>query len=525
MLEGRATRQALAAAVLVVAAAALLATSPAQPPTNEISDRGSVRAALTPEAPVSSVRVTLSASDEALWSDDPEVAVYRASMYFSATGGWASFADGPARPSDAPDRPIVRLTVVSAESGRPLQDQGSRLGDAGVGLLDACPEFLDCLLEYELIVEWVDPIPGLEVGVEVEASSLIQIQGPVELPPGATAGLEVAEAVARDVSVLSDDVGTSVVIDTEHPLAMWSVAIDANESAIPAALAWPTEARGSFTASIGPVSDQPDAQLEEGDVSILLILDAGDEMSPEVTPWLAQHDFDPFTGCLSDRACQRRLTVVVRWLGFEPGLGAAIDWRLDAGIVFHGDPRPAPDAEVQARIESETLIGDGGPALTAMADGVIELDPSGGGSTEYRNVELHIPRTALAAELLGGPTPAVTGIATVEARSSRAIEGDPAFVFTSIGEQAEEGSMPFSAPDPQINGGSVETPLHPATQCRANRVCESTLSLSARLSDRDLARLGDATVTLTWRIEIRLRYPTDSDPPINAPIRLSHAEP
>jgi hypothetical protein len=180
---------------------------------------------------------------------------------------------------------------------------------------------------------------------------------------------------------------------------------------------------------------------------------------------------------------------------------------------------------VQARIESETLIGDGGPALTAMADGVIELDPSGGGDTEYRNVELHIPRTALAAELLGGPTPAVTGVATLEARSSRAIEGDPVFVFTSISEQAEVRSVPSSGADARINGGVVEAPLHPATHCRANRVCESTLSLSARLSDRDLARLGDATVTLTWQIEVRLRFPTDSDPPTSAPIRLSHVGP
>jgi hypothetical protein len=522
--ERNAVRRIIATTTLVVASGALLATSPPAPPINSLDDREGVTATLTAEEPVSSVRVTFTASDEALWSDDREVLTRAAMLYLSAGGEWPKPADDAPRPPDAPHRPIVHLTILPAETGRPLHGDGSGLAGGDVDLLEACPVDLDCLLEYELLVEWIDPIPGIEVIARVEAASLIQIEGPVDLPPVAEAWIVLGEPAALEVPVLSDDVGGSAVVDLEHPLAMWSVVVDATEGAVPAALAWPIEARGSFVAIMGPVSAEPGTQLEDRDVSILLVPESGEEMSVDVTAGGVQHAFDPFAGCIAHASCQRRMTVVVRWLGTEPGLGATVDWRLDAGIVYHGDEQPADGAEVQARIDSDVLVSGAGEVITASADGVIELDSSDRVMSD-RDLELTIPSAALATELLGGPVPVVTGTLMLEARSSRPIDGEPVFVFTTAKEPTDDKVVDLGNLRLELNGGGTELAIHPATHCRADRACDSALTLRFRLSANNLSRLDNVAITLSWSLDVRLHYPPGSDPPASAVIRLLDVEP
>jgi hypothetical protein len=124
MVEPRATRRLLATAVLLVASGALLATSPASPPTQRLDDRRTVTADLTADHPVASTRVTFSASDEALWSDDREITVPRAQLSLGAAGEWIS-VDGSPAPFDRRDRPILRLTAVPVPGAQPLPREGA----------------------------------------------------------------------------------------------------------------------------------------------------------------------------------------------------------------------------------------------------------------------------------------------------------------------------------------------------------------------------------------------------------------
>jgi hypothetical protein len=404
-----------------------------------------------------------------------------------------------------------------------LDHPASELTFASVDLLEACPENIDCLLGYELFVEWIDPLAGLEVDVELEASSLVQIEGPIELPIGADARVAVAEPVAVNRPVLNDNVGGTALVNSDQPLAMWSVVLEANEGAIPAPLAWPIETRGSFIATITPASGGAIAADDSGGVSILLIPEGASEIVPETPQGAVRHAFDPFPGCPPDAPCERRIAIVVRWFSDDPGHAATVAWRLDAGVVFHGDAEPAAGASVETRVDRETLITRAGPVITASAEGSIELDSSDAEINERRSLQLDIPEAALAAELLGGPVPAVTGTVTLHAQSSAPIEGDPVIFANLI--LSEGYGFHYTLPIPELNATAGEIVIFPAPNCRADRPCTDTLVLAVGLSANDRERLGGIRIMVAWKIEVRLQYPLGSQPPADAALRLSDVLP
>jgi hypothetical protein len=518
------TRRILAAVALVLSSAALVATSPPTPPINSLEARAVANATLTSDSPLASTVVTFSASDEALWSDDPEIRITTATLVFSATGQWVTPVPATGQRSHGADQPIIRLTAVPLDREKPLEPLAGRLTYASVDPRNTCPANRDCQAQFELLVEWIDPSPGLEVNALVEATSLVQIQGPETLPVSARTRLGAEMPVAVEVPVVSDGVDGHIVVDAAHPLAMWSVVIDADAGAIAAPLAWPVESRGSFVATVTQESGQPLRQFDKQGLSIFLIPEAADEIVPEIGGGV-RHAFDPFSGCLPETACHRQITVVVRWFAADPTFAATVDWRLDSGIVYHGDVHPAPDADVHAEVDGETVVTDEGPVITASAEGVVTLDSSDAGISERRGLELEIPQVALASDLLGGPVPALTGSVSLQARSSAAVQGDPLSILASWEPAESFAREGYQFPDPQLNGGALDIPVFPAPACRADGACNATMTLGFGLSANDTPRLEGVGITVTWRVEVRLQYPPGRRPPAGAALTLRDVQP
>lgn len=524
------SRRLPASATLLVAGVALLATSPPSPPINSLDGRQSVKTTVTAGQPFASVRATFFVSDEALWSDDPEVTIRFATFSFSAAGIWVDGDGGSPSSGQEPDPPIVRLTVLGADSLKPAEADSVGLSGTSIDLHAICHDDHDCTGDYEVLVEWVDPLPDVEIRVEITASWLIQVQGPEELPLGAEVRVELAEPVRRDVTVLNDNVAGTVVVDAARPLAMWSIALQANEAAMLAETTWPVESRGSLTAVVSPEPGDRSDRIDDNDMAILLVTEADEQNIGAIWSRRPRHGFDPFSDCRAGAACVRRVTVVVLWFDEEPQRAARVDWQLNSGIVYHGGIQPAPAAEVRARIESETVINQRGPLLTASADGVIELDTSRGGITDRTILRLDIPREALAADLLGGPIPFITGTVTLAARSSQPIDGEPVSVLAIFQYRPDTQVLGLSrsrwrwSSRFELNGPPIELHVYPGTECRADRACSSTLTLETGGLGAPDPRLADETVKLTWRVEVRIRYPAGSDPPDAARLRLTRIE-
>lgn len=531
MAQSRSSRQLLAVVVLIASSAALVATSPPTPPTKTLDARASATATLTSGSPVASTTVTFSASDEALWSDDPEIRITTASLSFSLHGSWGTTGvRGPAPSSDAApgasSAPIVRLTVVPLVDGEQRDPIVGTVTSASVDLRQTCPADRDCRAEYELILEWVDPRPGPEVTVVVESNALVQIEGPETLPVGATTRLEASRPVAVEVPLVSDAVDGRATLDAAHPLAMWSVLVDADAGAIPAPLEWPIESRGTFVATITAGPEGRATEYGDGPGAAIVLIPAdGPELVPEggSTPRLA---FDPFGGCRPAEPCRHRFTVVARWFAVDPTVTAAIAWHLDAGIVYHGDIGPGPGAAVSATVGGETLVSSDGAGLTATLEGTATLDPSRPGIGERRTLELAIPALALSSDLLGGPVPAVTARVRLDARASAPVGGDPISILTDWWPDQSFARATYLFPEPVLDGGPIEALVFPANGCRADRACAAELRLGLGVPAlKDGSRLEKVEVTVAWRVDVELRYPPGVRPPAGVAMDLRDVTP
>jgi hypothetical protein len=415
--------------------------------------------------------------------------------------------------------------VVPLGNGEQRDPIAGTLTAANVDLRQECPADRDCRAEYELLIEWVDPVSDHDVSVVVQATALIQIEGSDTLPVGARTGLEASRPIAVDVPLVSDGVEGMATVDAAHPLAMWSVVVDADAAALPAALEWPIESRGTFVATI---AGGPEGRtMEYGDgpgAAVIVIPEAGEELVPQggATERLT---FDPFAGCRPAEPCRRRFTVVARWFAPDPTYTAAIDWRFDAGIVYHGEVGPAAGAAVRATVEGETIVTNDGAGLSASVDGVATLDPSNPGISTRRTIQLAIPALALASDLLGGPVPAVTARVRLDASASGPVGGDPIAILTQWGPDSTYARAAYQFPDPLLDGGPVDAVVFPAIACRADRACAVEMQLGLGLSANDAPRLAKLEVTVAWTVDVELRYPPGARPPAGVAMDLRDVTP
>lgn len=517
MRSADAARRWAAVAALVASVAALVATSPGGPPVTPLTSQATSAVELTAEAPVASVRVAVEISDEALWSDDPEIQTGEADVRVTGRTRYPQQTD--ADRVTYLDIPIVNLRLVDA-AGQPQASETVLFASERIDLLEACQPDLDCVLEFDAVVEWVDARPGTSAVVELMADAQVAITGPEEVPVGATIALHLADAVATDAVVRSDQVEGTASLDAEHPMATWTIRASADAGAIPEEVRWPTDGRMAFVSGV-EVTGGTEEDRRPGTsppIRILVFDETGAELPGTV------RRFDAFRDCTPGVTCEAELTVIAQWLGARGDEQVKFDWRLYGGIVYHGPERPADDAEIELVVAHVSVAGGDGPSLEASIEGELTFDTSAAGLQTSRLIRLDVPEAAMDARLIGGPVPALSGRLTVSGTTSGpATEGLQPLLLRL--EREPTGVSTGYSLDPVPNGEPTGTIVFPAIDCRAERACRVTHRLSAGILANDLDLLEGETVTVQWRLDVALQYPEGTELPDGLVIGLSDDDP
>jgi hypothetical protein len=502
--------------LLALATWALVATSPPQPPSHNVEATDTVALRLTDDAPVSSVAFEVQVSDEALWSDDPEVLPHAATVIVGAGLPRASGVTAT-QSADSGATPVfgVRLMRDGTEVGsRP--DVGTVIPSlVEFDLRTACPEGRDCSVELEAIVEWLNPLADQGLSAELLITATTQIEGPEVVPVGAEVSLTAEEPVAPEVTVLRDAGSAAPVrLDEDRPMATWAVDLEASAGAMAQPLQWPIDPRGVLSIGIDVPGAEP-GEYQYGDPAVRLLLIAGGE-EVELRPVVGtlQHQLPVFRCQAIGQACQERVTLVARWVGDSPDRAITIGLDLDAGITFHTPAEPDEGAAVTVSDASRTDIHADGPSVRASLNGSIPLvdDES---PVLARIIRIDIPASALASDRIGGPVPAVMAIVTASSTSGRPVEEDTEITFR-MGEANMLVPLPFQ---PSATGVAWAAP-----ECRVDARCTADFGIFSRAYRRD-GGLEGTELTTHWTVEIVLIYPDGVSPPPGAVIDLRHGLP
>lgn len=508
-------RRAVAVAVLAVATVALIATSPPQEPQHRIGGRDSETVQFAVDAPIVTVPLTVEASDEAIWSDDPAVPVRSARL--TAQAGLMR-QSGSTKPSLGTDAPILRVTLLDP-TGQPLV-RDDRYGPSSieVDFRAFCEEPQDCAVTYTMLVEWLNPTAA---SFEAVLSATVEtiVEGPEVLPPGAEARVEfgTVESVAADV--LRGNVAVEPIrLSAERPMVTWTIAIVPNEAAEAVRLGWPVEPRGTISLFV----EVPDAEEEsfayrQPPVSLVVF---GGEREVVLDPGNGRivHALDPFAEC-GDTPCPQEVTLVAAWEGDEDAPAVDIAWSIDAGIAFIGGEAAPSGAEVAVRMDSQVDVVAAGDSLRASAAGTLTIT---GAERERRStsLDLFVPAAALKPELIGGPIPALVAKLTASSTSAGGIGDETRIVLRAmpIGDPAH---VAVPAPD----SGSATVRFRPAPACRSGHVCGVDVGLSGSASRTGGRVDEDAELVVAWELEIVLLYPTGVRAPFGVEIGLSDGAP
>jgi hypothetical protein len=370
-------------AALLLATWALVATSPPQEPVQKVQDRSQVGLDLSEDAPVGTVNFTVSASDEALWSDDVEI---------SPTSGTVSLDAHVPRPAGpqassspmAGTAPIlgVRLLRDDVEVGTRPNYGAVDPSSVTFDLRAACVENRDCELQLQAVVEWLNPAAGESLSAELVIAAEASIEGPETVPVGAQMALVVDPPETPKVTVVGDAVASAPVsLDAERPMVTWSVDVTTNPEALSQPLGWPIDPSAVISLDIAvPDASADEYRYREPPVRLLLIV-AGQEMPLRPASGNLQHEL-PLFRC-GTGPCDERVTLVAQWTGQSADDAITLGWELHAGLTFHDPASPKDGAEVRLGDPVRTDIHRDGPAVRATVEGSIPLfdedDPSGCG--------------------------------------------------------------------------------------------------------------------------------------------------
>ena len=513
-------RRTAAAIVLVTSVWALLATSPPTPPTHTVESSSSVPLRLSAEAPISVVTFVVDASDEALWSDDREV------IPRSATVSLTAFVPRPpaTKASTAPstgELPVLSVRMLR-DSQDPMLQPGAAAGAPSIAeldLLEACPPDLDCRLELQAVVEWLNPQadPG-NLSAELRITASAQIEGPEVAPVGSEISLAVEEPDSPEVAVLNDAASaTSVRLDAERPMVTWTFEIEANAAAMAQPLQWPIDPRAVLSL-IAEVSETEPGASRYGDPAVrLLLIGRGEEVELRPVVGTLQHRLPVFRCHVVGEACTEPYSLVAMWLGDAPDQAVTLGWSLDAGIAYHGG-EPADGAAVDVSEPSRTDIPRDGLAIAARTSGSIALFDEDNRVTA-RTVHVQVPADALDVERVGGVVPAILAVVTASSTSSLPIDSDTTIRLRAGDDDVgREGLVPYPLEPP------ASWLVWAAPSCRADAACSADVGLFGS-AYRPGGGLEGSDLTIHWEMEVILLYPRGSTPPADAEIRLTNGIP
>jgi hypothetical protein len=235
---------------------------------------------------------------------------------------------------------------------------------------------------------------------------------------------------------------------------------------------------------------------------------------------IASRQFDPFNGCTTGVPCDRSITIIARWFAQDQAAAAQIDWKLDAGLVYHGDELPRPGALVRATVREEIAIGPDGPSLNATIEGTIEFDATEGGLRASDEISLTIPREALSSALVGGPVPAINGLLTIEGDTAEATTADLQPLLIRWGPPETFADPSWRFPEPQPNGDPVTAVVFPGVGCHSDQSCSANLTIEAGVIANDLEALTGNAITVRWQLRVTLNYPAGTTLPPGLEIGL-----
>ncbi len=517
---GRADRRRRSAivAVLLLASWALVATSPPVEPTQQVTAIERVGLRLTEDAPVGVVGFVVSASDEALWSDDPEIIPLSGKVRLEAHVPRPQGARASVPPRTGPT-PIlgVRLMRDGVEVGV-QPDHGAAVPSVvDFDLRAACTEGRDCEVELQAAVEWVNPESSEALEPELVITADTAIRGPEEIPVGAEVSLAVEDPETPEVTVIGDAVASAPVrLGAERPMVTWTVDLSANEQAISQPMQWPIDPRAILSIDTA-VPDMPTESYLYRNPPVRLLLFVG-EQELELQPFAGnlQHELPLFLGCHSvGERCDEQLTIVAMWLRRAPEEAATLGWQLEAGITFQAPAAPIDGAAVSLSEPGRTDVHRDGPSVSATVDGSIPLadedDP-----VRVRSVLIDIPARALEAEDVGGPVPVLLAVVTARSTSSQPI---PEETMIRLRTGDREGLVPFPF-EPETSWSVWAAP-----SCRSDAACSVEFGLGASAYRQGGGNLDGSDLVVHWEVEIILVYPRGTTVPAGAAIDLAVQRP
>lgn len=495
-------RDMAAVVVLVVAAFAIIATSPAQVSV-ELPIRSSGRVELTSVTPVAVIPITVRASDEALWPSDPDIRLNDAWIFFLLDmAGVAQHAN-----AEAP----VRLTLIPLDASGA---GGEALANSRLDLDRLCPPDRDCELQFDLVLEWLEPVADGTLPVGWEADGRITLYGSEELPLDATARVESGEPQLQSVPTLSDHLSEEGIrLSVDQPLAIRHIVIEATADALPAAVEYPLEGWAVVTIRSDTQAARPMRAGESG-LAATLVPDPGTPAFGAAADLLgARTPLNPFAGCAIAEPCRHGYTLRLEWVANDPTATMDVSWELDARLLYHEGPGPGEDAAVALEQDGAWSASGDSPALTATRHGRLDVPNDDGGIRVRRTVTISLSPQALPVEepIAGGP-PAVA-IVTVRAGADRDFGEEPLSLLVSLDDPGDSQERTVR-PNAPIGGDPTRVAIFPLRGCEQGQPCEVSVTIGAGVSANDLGRVAGAGLWLDWEMEIRLPYLSlDAVPP------------
>ena len=306
MRDASRVRNLAAAAVLVVTGLGLIATSQAQLSV-ELPIAGGGAAQLTAETPVAVVPITVRASDEALWPSDPAISVSDAWIIIGRSGPTFSPTGGVPAQS--------RLTLIPHDDP---QAASEAVTTGSLDLLQLCPQDRDCELQYDLVLEWLEPVAGQTFTASWHADGRVLLVGSEDLPVDASASVQVGKPDLRRIPVLSDRVADdSIHLSVDRPIAVRHVVVSASADALPVPPSIRSRAGAVLTVRT-VVEGQVSPYYGEQPVIITLVADPGTPAWNTSNVVYGTVQLNPFAGCGVGEDCVHGYTLRAEWVASEP---------------------------------------------------------------------------------------------------------------------------------------------------------------------------------------------------------------